>query len=108
MQGQARRDRAEEFSRRNATILGASFDAPAENRAFVEAQQCPFDLLSDEDRSVGTGYEVVRQAGEPYVDFPRRISYLIDPVGTIRHAYDVADVAGHADQVLADIDRLAP
>jgi peroxiredoxin Q/BCP len=87
-------------------ILGASFDAPDENRAFAEAQEFPFKLLSDVDRRVGAAYEVVRPAGERYPEFPLRYSYLIDPQGIIRRSYDVTDVAGHAVQVLADIDEL--
>jgi peroxiredoxin len=49
---------------------------------------------------------VVRAPGEPFGDFPKRISYLIGPDGTIRRAYEVADVAGHAAAVLADLRTL--
>ena len=38
--------------------------------------------------------------------FPRRLSYLIDPSGVIRRAYRVTDVAGHADEVLHDLEAL--
>jgi peroxiredoxin len=48
---------------------------------------------------------VVRLAGERYAGFPRRYSYLIGRDGIIRRSYDVTDVAGHAAQVLADIER---
>jgi peroxiredoxin len=63
-------------------------------------------LLSDIDHSVGTAYEVTRDAGEKYADFPRRLSYLIDPEGVIARAYDVTDVGGHADHVLRDLVAL--
>lgn len=106
MEGQGLRDSAQQFADANAVILGASFDAPADNLAFADAQEFPFALLSDTDRSVGTAYEVARPATDPYAQYPRRYSYLIDPDGIIRRAYDVADVAGHADEVLADIARL--
>lgn len=36
----------------------------------------------------------------------RRVSYLIDPDGVIRRAYTVTDAAGHADEVLRDLDEL--
>jgi peroxiredoxin Q/BCP len=84
-------------------VLGASFDTPAENRAFAEAQDFPFRLLSDVDRSVGARYEVLRPAGHQYGEFPERISYLIDPEGVIRRSYAVSDVAGHAAAVLRDL-----
>lgn len=86
-------------------ILGASFDTVEENRAFAEAQEFPFRLLSDTDRTVGAEYEVVRPEGDQYADYPRRYSYLIAPSGLVHRAYDVTDVAAHADEVLGDIER---
>jgi len=35
-----------------------------------------------------------------------RVSYLVDPAGVIRKGYVVADVKGHADDVLADLALL--
>ena len=66
MQGQALRDNAAQFAELGAVILGASFDTPAENLAFAEAQDFPFRLLSDVDRSVGAAYGVVRPADDTY------------------------------------------
>jgi peroxiredoxin len=87
-------------------VLGASFDTPAENLAFATAQGFTYSLLSDVDRSVGTVYDVVRRPGEQYEQFPRRVAYLIDPTGVVRATYDVSDVAGFADRVLADLELL--
>ena len=84
-------------------MLGASFDTPAENLAFADAQSFGFRLLSDVDRTVGAVYEVVRPANAPYPDFPLRIAYLIDPEGVIRKAYEVTDTAGFAADVLTDL-----
>lgn len=77
-----------------------------ENRAFADEQGFDYPLLSDVDRAVGTAYEVVRPAGFRYASFPLRHSYLIDPVGLIRRAYDVVDVDAHADVVLRDLAEL--
>lgn len=87
-------------------MLGASFDTVEENRAFAEAQEFPFRLLSDVDRSVGRAYEVVRSPGHQYADYPERVSYLIDPAGVVRRSYAVHDVAGHAAAVVADLTEL--
>lgn len=86
-------------------ILGASFDTVEENRAFADAQEFPFRLLSDVDRSVGAAYEVVRDPDDRYAAYPRRHSYLIARSGLVHRAYDVTDVAAHAGQVLGDIER---
>jgi peroxiredoxin len=87
-------------------VLGASFDMPAENKAFAEAQSFNFHLLSDVDRRVGTAYEVARQPDEQFPEFARRIAYLIDPEGVIRKAYEVGDVNTFAADVLDDLASL--
>jgi thioredoxin-dependent peroxiredoxin len=88
-------------------VLGASFDTVEDNRQFAADQQFPFRLLSDHERSVGRAYGVVRPAGDQYEAFARRFSFLINPDGVIARVYDVADVKGHADEVLADLQQLA-
>ncbi len=87
------------------TILGASFDTPAENLAFAQAQDFPFRLLSDTDGSVAVAYEVARDPADKFAGYPRRYSYLIDPDGLIHRSYDVTDVSQHADVVIADVER---
>jgi len=87
-------------------VFGASFDTPADNKAFAEAQRFGFHLLSDVDKQVGTAYRAVRGPDEKFPDFPLRISYLIDPEGVIRRAYTVTDTAGHAGEVLDDLAEL--
>jgi peroxiredoxin len=70
------------------------------------AQEFAYSLLSDPDRSVGAAYDAVRDPGDRYADYPRRVAYLIDPDGVIRRAYDVTDVAGFAQGVVRDLDEL--
>jgi len=55
------------------------------------------------DRAVGRLYGAERGADEQYPDFPKRITYLIDPEGVVANVYEVTDVAAHPDEVLADI-----
>lgn len=90
----------------SCVVLGASFDTVEENRAFAEAQNFAFPLLSDVDRTVGAAYEVARPAQDQFAAFPLRVSYLIDPDRLIRRTYAVTDVANHADEVLADLAAL--
>jgi len=100
------RDRADEFRAADCIVLGASFDTPADNKTFDEAQNFGFALLSDVDRLVGEAYEVVRSSDDQYQSIPLRISYLIDPGGIIRNSYLVTDVAAHAEHVLRDLVTL--
>jgi thioredoxin-dependent peroxiredoxin len=87
-------------------VVGASFDTTEDNRAFAEAESFAFRLLSDSDRSVGHAYDAARPDDDPLASLPKRVSYLIDPDGVIRRAYHVTDTAGHAAQVLADLQSL--
>ena len=100
------RDNAASFVSANCAILGASFDTPAENLAFAQAQGFGYPLLSDVDQTVGTVYGVVRPSTDQYAMFPKRHSYLIDPMGVLRRTYVVTDVATHATDVLADLEVL--
>jgi peroxiredoxin Q/BCP len=52
-------------------------------------------------------YGAKRAPDEQWPDFPKRVSFLIDPEGIVRRTYDVADPGGHAEVVLADLDELA-
>ena len=87
-------------------ILGASFDSVEESRQFADEQEFGFRLLSDTDGLTGRAYGVARPVGDQYASFARRFSYLINPDGLIVRVYDVADVKGHAEDVLADLKRL--
>lgn len=87
-------------------IVGISFDAPADNLAFAEKFDFPFLLLSDVDRQVGEQYGALRPADDPYPDYARRVSFLIDDEGRIAGRYEVKDTAAHASDVLADLREL--
>jgi peroxiredoxin Q/BCP len=106
LEGQGLRDRADAFRDAGCDVLGVSFDTPQDNAAFARAQGFAFSLLADLTHDVGRAYGVVREGDERYAGFAQRISYLVDPEGMIRKAYRVADVVGHADEVLADLAAL--
>ncbi len=80
-----------------------SFDAPDDNKAFKEEHDFPFRLLSDPDKAVGTQYEVLRDPGEKFADYPQRIAYLIDPDGAIAAADEVTDPGGYGAEALATL-----
>jgi thioredoxin-dependent peroxiredoxin len=80
-----------------------SFDTSADNKAFKDTHDFAYPLLSDIDRSVGAAYEVMRAPDHAYANYPERYSYLIDPEGLVRKAYDVKDPAAHGAEVLTDM-----
>jgi len=64
-------------------------------------------LLCDVDRAVGRAYGAEKGPDEQWPDFPKRVTFLIDPEGTVAKIYEVTDVGTHPDEVLADIQALA-
>ena len=103
MEGKGFRDRIQDFSSRNAVVVGVSCDSPADNRAFRDKFAFPFDLLSDEDRAVSMHYGAAESADQQY---PKRISYLIDPEGRIARVYGNVVPAEHPAEVLAALDEI--
>jgi thioredoxin-dependent peroxiredoxin len=87
-------------------ILGASFDTVEDNRAFAQAQGFGYRLLADTSREVGEAYGVKKPDDEQWADFPRRVTFLIDPQGIVQRIYQVTDVAANPEDVLGDIRAL--
>ena len=100
------RDQAQQFTDAGCVVYGISFDSPEDNGAFRSSNEFPFSLLSDESKEVGAAYEAIRDPDDPFADFPKRVSYLIDPDGIIQKSYEVSDPGGHAGEVLADLAAL--
>jgi peroxiredoxin Q/BCP len=81
-------------------VVGISCDTPAENKAFKDKFNFPFDLLSDEDRAVSIAYGAAANAQQRH---PSRISYLIGPDRTITKVYGKVSPSEHPREVLADL-----
>jgi thioredoxin-dependent peroxiredoxin len=84
-------------------IVGISYDTPEENRAFAEAEQFPFRLLSDTDRRIAQAYGAANPPDSDWASVPKRLTYLIDAGGTVQKIYKVKDVTAHPQDVLNDI-----
>jgi peroxiredoxin Q/BCP len=106
VEGKGLRDRAPDIQNLGAEIVGASFDAPEKNLAFVEKYDFPFRILSDVDKKVGELYETKRHPDEADPNRAKRRTYLIDPQGKIRKAYRVRDIPAHPGEVLEDLRTL--
>jgi peroxiredoxin Q/BCP len=80
-------------------VLGVSFDEPAANKQFVEAEQLNFRLLSDTDRKLAVA---VGAADSADAKAAKRISYLVGADGKVIKAYADVDPNVHANQVVVD------
>jgi peroxiredoxin Q/BCP len=106
MEIQGFRDRAPEFEQAGIALVGASFDTPEDNRAFAQMYGFQGTLLSNVDRAVGALYETRRADEEPFPEFAKRRTFVIDPEGVIRAVYRVTDIPAHPGQVLDDLRAL--
>ncbi|HNX50910.1 MAG TPA: peroxiredoxin [Thermoanaerobaculaceae bacterium] len=97
------RDSYADFQKLGVEVLGVSFDEPKANAEFVSTHKFPFRLLSDlkKDLAVAVG-----AADSPSRLWARRVSYLVGGDGKVLVAYRDVDPATHAQQVLADLQKL--
>ena len=103
IEGNGFRDRIQEFTAKNCSIVGVSFGSNADNKAFKDKANYPFDLLSDSDHKASNAFGVVTSD----TGRSNRVSVLIGPDGLISKSYSQVDVAKHPEQVLADLSNLA-
>ncbi len=74
------RESADELSRFEVALYGASVDKPAANRKFATKLELPFPILSDPDKTVAKAYGVLKLGL-----IPRRWTFVIDRDGNIAH-----------------------
>ncbi|MBX2803776.1 MAG: redoxin domain-containing protein [Myxococcales bacterium] len=103
MEGCGYRDHAAEFAKLGVQIVGVSFDPPAENQAWAEEHELPFELWTDNDRELALYYGA---ATTPEQGAANRRSYLLDADGYVLLEYPVVSTGVHPAQVLADCEAL--
>ena len=102
------RDERPKFDKKDAVILGVSFDDLASHAKFVEKYRLPFTLLSDSDKEVASAYGVYKEKsmyGKTYMGIERS-TFVIDKEGRIAEVFRKVKVDGHSDGVLEALARL--
>jgi peroxiredoxin Q/BCP len=97
--------RLPKLSRGRAAVLGVSILDEASKARFAKKHGIEFPLLADADHAVADKYGVWQEKsnyGKKYMGIART-TYLIGPDGKVRKRWDRVKVAGHADEVLAEI-----
>jgi len=97
----------EEFAALDAVIVGVSKDSCQSHRKFAARHGLSLLLLSDPDSTVQKSFGVWRPKkfmGREFLGTVRS-TFLIDPAGKIARVWDNARAAGHADEVLAELNR---
>ena len=70
-------------------------------KAFANGQKLAYPLLSDADGSVATKYDVLMRGR-----FAKRVTFLVDPDGILRHIDRQVRVQSHGPDVAAKIEAL--
>jgi len=83
IEARAFRDSYEQFSAKDAEVVGVSSDSVRSHRRFAQRHNLPFLLLSDRDGAVRQLYGVEKTLGL----LPGRVTYVIDQTGVVRHVY---------------------
>ena len=76
-----------------------------DNAAFAKKFHYNFPLLCDTTREIGLAYGA---CDDTKAGTARRISYLIGPDGRVVKAYPKVNAATHPDEVLKDLETVAP
>jgi peroxiredoxin Q/BCP len=95
LQGQGLRDRWEDFRKAGARVIGVSSDDASSHRSFAEEHQLPFELAADTDFSLARAFSVPIVGGRS-----KRVTFIFDKEGTLRHHIPEVVPQDHAEQVL--------
>lgn len=96
------RDSFSQFKKSKIVVLGVSIDSVESHKKFAKKYSLPFSILSDKDKIVVKLYGVWRKKklmGRQYVS-TARVSFLINPIGTIENVYEEVKPEAHASEVL--------
>ena len=92
----------DKYAAANAVVLGVSLDTVESHKTFCSKDGLNFKLLADPDG------KVISQYGVPVMTmgtnkFAKRETYLIAPDGKVVQFWEVKNIQGHSDEVLAAI-----
>jgi len=84
-----------------AAIRGVSFDGIEKQNAFKAQYNLPFELLSDEDKSIARAFSAVGLFGL----VPQRKTFIIAPDGTVAHIFENVNVRDHGTEVATVLEQ---
>ncbi len=100
--------RLADLRKAGAEVLGVSRDSVKSHAGFCAKHGFDFDLVSDPEDVLGKAFDVIHEKslyGRKFIGVVRS-TFLLDPEGRVRAEWRGVNVAGHADAVLAELERL--
>lgn len=98
----------QEYKKLNAVIIGISKDSLKSHKKFIEKNELPFVLLSDEETKINQLYQVWKSKkmyGKEYMG-TERSTFIIDKNGILKKEFRKVKVKGHAEEVLESLKEL--
>ncbi len=102
------RDRYDDFVKAGAAVFGVSRDNMASHEKFKQNLELPFELIADTEEKLCHMFGVVKNKimyGKK-VKGIERSTFLIDSNGILCAEWRGLKVAGHVDEVLAEVEAL--
>ena len=103
MEAKGFNDRYDAFRAAGYEVIGVSTDLSDKNDEFRAECGLAFPLVSDEDGSLTTELDLMKQYGD-YGSFARRVTYLLDSDGIVQRVWEVEDAGEHPEEVLAAVE----
>ncbi len=91
------RDGFARYKKSGVAVYGISTQSAESHRKFREKYHLPFDLLVDEEGTLGKAFDIGKM---PIVGLYKRQSVLIDPEGRIATKLDDVDPGTHHEDIL--------
>jgi len=86
----------------NAEVLGISSDNLEMHKKFLERYKLNFPLIADTDNKISKAYGVYNEEKGR----ARRVTFIIDKDGIVRHIIDRVNVDTHAQDVISVLKQL--
>ena len=102
------RDTFDALSNAGVTVLGISPDSVESHNKFIEKFNLNFQLLSDPDKSTAQNYGAWGEKnmyGKIVVGM-KRMSFLVNPEGTVQHVWSKVKTESHGQDVLTLIQGM--
>ncbi len=97
-----------EFEKHNAVVYGISGDSADSHCKFIKKHKLGIPLLTDVDKKMMENYDAFKEKsmyGRTFLGIVRS-TVLVDSHGKIAHHWPKVKARGHADEVLATVERL--
>jgi len=95
------RDQSKQLEPFNVQVLGVSVDSIESHDKFARKFNLNFPLLADPTKKVTKAYGALA-----FYRLARRITFIIDPEGKIRHIFSKVNPTSHVDEIVEALKQL--